>query len=220
MNKSPNHPTARRESMRWAIGGFAVGTLAPTLYLLLGGEYFLFIPRWAYIVFFPGFFAGNAVYKWRLSEEACKVAGVLAVGLAYALLALLVRFAWSTVRKRAAKGPPDRASSPSSRSRMLTLLWLFVAASAQAENPFPVPDHIWVLGVDSHHPVGIAWDNPVWAGAHSSIQTYLCFGMQHPLEIELPVVVLGLLLLGGFVAVVFSLTRWFKHRLSSLNKDT
>ena len=84
---------------------------------------------------------------------------------------------------------------------MPALLLLFAAVSAQAENPFPVPDHVWVLGIDSQHPVGVAWDNPVWAGVHSSIQIYLCFGMQHPFEIALPVIVLGPLMLGVFAVL-------------------
>ena len=195
----------------WALAGFGLGVVSASAYLLLGGEYLLFIPRWAEIVFYPGFLAGTAAYDLGLRQDAPKVVGVLAVGFAYALLALLVRLAWSTVRKRTAKGPPDRASCPSSRSGMPALLLLFAAVSAQAEG-YGVPDHIWVLGLDSHHPVGVAWDNPDWAGVHSSIQIYLCFGMQHPFEIKLPVVVLGLLMLGGFVALVLGLARRFKQR--------
>lgn len=90
----------RRGVLRWAQAGFGFGAVSATAYLLLGGEYFLFIPRWAEIVFYPGFLAGNTAYRWRLSQEACKVVGVLAVGLAYATLAALARFAWSAFKHR------------------------------------------------------------------------------------------------------------------------
>src|SRR2546422_32218 len=83
--------------------------------------------------------------------------------------------------------------------------------SAHAENPSPAPDHVWALGVESHHPVGVAWDNSVRAGILSSIQIYLCFGTQHPFELKLPVVVLGLLMSGVLVALALGLSRQFKQ---------
>ena len=88
---------------------------------------------------------------------------------------------------------------------------LLATVSVHAEG-FPIPDHVWVLGVDSHHPVGVAWDNPVWAGVHSSIQIYLGFGMQHPLELKLPVMVLALLMLGVLAALVLGLARRSQQR--------
>ena len=95
---------------------------------------------------------------------------------------------------------------------MLALFFAFVAVSAQAENLYPVPDHVWVLGIDSHHPVGVAWDKPVWTGVHSSIQIYLCLGMQHPFEMELPVLVFALLVFVIFAALMLGLVRRFKQR--------
>jgi hypothetical protein len=88
----------RRGVFRWALAGFGLGVVSATTYLSLGGEYFLFIPRWAEIVFCPGFLAGNTAYKWGLSQEACKVVGVLAVGFAYAALAALARFVRSALK--------------------------------------------------------------------------------------------------------------------------
>ncbi|HOY59859.1 MAG TPA: hypothetical protein PK640_17215 [Verrucomicrobiota bacterium] len=101
----------RRGVLRWALAGFGLGAVSATAYLLLGGEYFLFIPRWAEIVFYPGFLAGNAAYKWRLSQEASKVVGVLAVGLVYAALAALVRVAWSAVKHRRASAALNQNSA-------------------------------------------------------------------------------------------------------------
>lgn len=115
--------------VRWALTGLGVGVVSATAYLLLGGKYFVFIPRWANVVFYPGFLVGNAAYKWGLSREVSKVVGVLAMGLAYALLALLVRFAWSATRKRAAKRSSDRAVSPFSKSCMLAAASLMLLAT-------------------------------------------------------------------------------------------
>jgi len=76
------------------LAGFGAGVASATAYLLLGGEYFWSIPRWADIVFYPGFLAGSQAYRWGLSEPTSKVVGVLAVGLTYAALAVMARFAW------------------------------------------------------------------------------------------------------------------------------
>ena len=83
--------------------GFAVGVLASSAYLLLGGEYLIFVPRWASIVFYPGFSAGYWVAEhWRVADDTAKVIGVLAVGLAYALIAALTSLIWNMVRRTAA----------------------------------------------------------------------------------------------------------------------
>ena len=90
----------RRGVVRWASAGFGVGVVSATTYLLQGGDYFLFIPRWAEIVFYPGFRAGTAAYDLGLRQGAAKVVGVLAVGLAYAALAALAWFVWSALKHR------------------------------------------------------------------------------------------------------------------------
>jgi len=80
--------------------GFGVGIVTASSYLILGGDYVFFIPRWAEIAFYPGFVAGYQAYGWGLSEDLCKIVGVLAVGFAYAAIALFVRWAWRAVRRR------------------------------------------------------------------------------------------------------------------------
>lgn len=111
MKTAASIPTAResagtngrrplRRTLCWALAGFGLGVVSASVYLLLGGEYFLFIPRWAYIVFYPGFFVGNAAYDWGLSQNTSKAVGVVAVGLAYATLAALARFAWFALKLR------------------------------------------------------------------------------------------------------------------------
>lgn len=83
-----------------AAAGFAIGITLASAYLLLGGRYFLSIPRWAFIAFRPGFFMGYTAYDLGLSENISKAVGVFGVGLAYAALAVLVRFAWFALKLR------------------------------------------------------------------------------------------------------------------------
>ena len=94
MTKSPHRPTTRRESMRWAIGGFVLGTLGPTLYPLSGGDYFFSVPKWASLAFLPGFLAGFKAYDLGLREPLARVVGVVAVGIAYSALGWVACIAW------------------------------------------------------------------------------------------------------------------------------
>jgi hypothetical protein len=82
------------------LAGFGLGVIAASAYLLLDGEYLWNVPRWANVVFYPGFLAGFQAYQWGVSVPASKVVGVLAVGLAYAVLTALARFAWFALKHR------------------------------------------------------------------------------------------------------------------------
>ena len=96
----------RRGILAAALIGFCVGVVSAAAYLLLGGEYFLSTPRWADIVFYPGFAAGFKAYDLCRSEPVAKIVGVIAVGLAYGLLAGLGRLAWRMMRNcRASQHP-------------------------------------------------------------------------------------------------------------------
>ena len=112
----PAAPTAgpavrpRRRLLRWALAGFVAGVASSSAYLLLGGDYFLFVPRWAYIVFYPGFVAGIAAFDLGLRQEAPKVVGVMVVGFSYGTLFALVRFAWFAVTRRSQPAEAGRLS--------------------------------------------------------------------------------------------------------------
>ena len=90
----------RRGVVSSALIGFAIGVGIATAYLSLGFAYLLDIPLWASVVFFPGFLVGFKVNAWGLSKDVSEVVGVLAVGLAYAALAILARFAWLALKHR------------------------------------------------------------------------------------------------------------------------
>jgi hypothetical protein len=99
-----------RESLiGWpARAGFGLGVLGGAAYLLFDGEYLFQVPRWAQVVFYPGFATGFQAYHWGLREAAAKIVGVAAVGLTYALIAAIVRFVWLAVRP--ANGPTNSTS--------------------------------------------------------------------------------------------------------------
>ena len=97
-----------------ALIGFAVGILSGAGYLLLGGEYIFNIPRWASIVFYPGFFAGFWTYDHcHVSVLVAQVIGVIAVGLAYALMAALARWIWLAISQWRNKSVQNDDHNPS-----------------------------------------------------------------------------------------------------------
>ena len=80
---------------RWFAVGFSVGVLAPTIYLLFGGSDFWDVPRWATVLFYPGFWTGYYVHENIVhSKEVARVAGCITVGVSYGGIALLS--AWTT----------------------------------------------------------------------------------------------------------------------------
>jgi hypothetical protein len=95
---TPRRP--RRGVVSCALVGFGIGVGSATAYILMGGEYLLDIPRWASVVFFPGFLVGFKVNAWGLDKDVSRFVGVLAVGLAYAALAILARFPWIALKHR------------------------------------------------------------------------------------------------------------------------
>jgi hypothetical protein len=70
--------------------GVCVGCTASLVYMICGGDTFIFVPTWALIVFYPGFIAGNLAYKY-VGFEGAYVVGILAVGISYGLIALVIR---------------------------------------------------------------------------------------------------------------------------------
>lgn len=96
------NPPAWKPGKLWlaAIIGMGVGVLAGSAYLLSGGEYIVNIPRWASVVFFTGFAAGNQAANSGMGEGAAKIVGVAAVGLTYAAIAVLIYLVWHLVKRK------------------------------------------------------------------------------------------------------------------------
>jgi hypothetical protein len=83
-----------------AVIGMAIGMVAAGGYLLLGGEYLLFIPHWAKIIFYPGFVMGEMAANLGWGVDGGKVVGVITVGLTYAAIAVLIRLTWHFVKRK------------------------------------------------------------------------------------------------------------------------
>jgi hypothetical protein len=64
--------------------------MRPIIYLMDGGRDVLFIPTWAAIAFYPGFFVARQAYGWSYSERLGQTIGVIAVSLTYGLAAWLL----------------------------------------------------------------------------------------------------------------------------------
>ena len=92
-------------------------------------------------------------------------------------------------------------------SSCIVTVALFLASSTARGEYYAGPDHVWVIGVDTTHPVGIAWDWPTGDGMHKSVHTWLCFGMLPVLELTMPLAAAGLLMLCVCVALLFVVTR-------------
>ena len=113
--KTVNQNTASSRKIRSvALIGFGAGGLGGAGFLLSGGNYFLNIPRWASIVFYPGFFAGFwAAEHLHVGVLVAQVIGVIAVGLAYALMAALACWIWLAVSRRRNKSVQNDDHNPS-----------------------------------------------------------------------------------------------------------
>jgi len=106
----------KERAILWpALAGFSLGVLGGAAYLLFDGEYLFKVPRWANVVFYPGFVTGFQAYDWGLRETAAKIVGVASVGLTYALIAAIVRFVWLAVRPAKLASPVNGATGSSSQ---------------------------------------------------------------------------------------------------------
>ena len=94
------------------------------------------------------------------------------------------------------------------RTGVGALALLLARQTAYAEG-YGRPAHICMLGTDSLHSLGIAWDNSEWDGLRSSVQIWIGFGMRHPIEVTLPLAVLEPLTICVLAAVLYVLCKWF-----------
>ena len=70
--------------------GVMIGLIASWLYLLAGGQTWLFVPLWAEIVFYPGFFVGGYSYNLFGNEPLAVLLGTIAVGLFYGTVFVII----------------------------------------------------------------------------------------------------------------------------------
>ncbi len=80
--------------------GVMIGLIASWLYLLTGGSTFLSVPKWAEIVFYPGFFAGFYFYNLFRAESLAILFGSLTVGLFYGIVFVVILSLWKLFAHR------------------------------------------------------------------------------------------------------------------------
>ncbi len=88
------------QSVGAAAAGLALGIIASSTYLLMGGEYVFFVPQWAEIAFYPGFLAGRLAYDLFHLEMPAIIIGVGMVGASYALIAGVAGFIWNLLKEK------------------------------------------------------------------------------------------------------------------------
>jgi hypothetical protein len=69
--------------------GLMVGLVASWLYLLAGGSTWLFVPLWAEVIFYPGFFVGGYCY-YLFGNSIAILLGTMAVGLFYGIFFVII----------------------------------------------------------------------------------------------------------------------------------
>ena len=80
--------------------GFIIGIIASWTYILLEGDYWLFIPLWAEIVFYPGLFVGNYSYDLFGNLLIAQMVGTFSVGLFYGIVLVVILFLWNLLRRK------------------------------------------------------------------------------------------------------------------------
>ena len=79
--------------------GFCIGIFVPLIYLLMGGDIFIFVPLWAKIIFYPGLLTGNLVYP-LIGFSGAIFSGITALALFYGLIGMGIRGLIMTGSKR------------------------------------------------------------------------------------------------------------------------
>lgn len=98
----------KRFGIRVPVFGFAAGFIAAAIYVFLGGNTFLFVPRWAFIIFYPGFWTGGITYAFvddafpdGFAYWLGVAIGCVTVGMFYSVLASGIAFAVTRVQPNA-----------------------------------------------------------------------------------------------------------------------
>ncbi len=93
----------KKTKLKWFSIGFLSGLISSVIYFLSGGDVWLSIPDWAWVLFWPGFIIGE--YSFNLLstfgfEDFSLIIGVLSNGIYYGVLALIINSIVSARRKK------------------------------------------------------------------------------------------------------------------------
>ena len=80
--------------------GCMIGLIASWVYIIAGGDTWLFIPQWAEVIFFPGFFVGYSCYQiFGSNIYLGLIFGSLTVGLFYGTLFVVLMTIWNLLSR-------------------------------------------------------------------------------------------------------------------------
>lgn len=80
--------------------GFTLLFLASWLYILLGGDYWLFVPLWIEVIAYPGLLVGNTCYELFGNESLALLLGTVTIGLFYGFVFVVFHATWKLIRGR------------------------------------------------------------------------------------------------------------------------
>ena len=83
-----------RNKVKVFLAGVILGLISSWAYILADGDYWLFIPLWAEIIFYPGLLVGNFCYDLFGNEPLVLLLGTLSVGLFYGIVLSIVHLMW------------------------------------------------------------------------------------------------------------------------------
>ncbi|MCK5708078.1 MAG: hypothetical protein KAI43_10535 [Candidatus Aureabacteria bacterium] len=83
--------------------GFVFGLISSIVYVFSGGDVWLSIPNWAWVLFWPGFIAGEYSFDFFYNhglDLIVLIISFLSISIYYGILALLINYIVSTLRKK------------------------------------------------------------------------------------------------------------------------
>ena len=83
-----------KNMMKTFLIGLMLGLISSWIYILAGGETWLFVPSWAEILFYPGFTVGHYCYV-IFGVQLAILIGTLSVGLFYGITLVVILLLWS-----------------------------------------------------------------------------------------------------------------------------
>ena len=88
----------QKNKMKLFCVGFILGFIISWAYILLGGDYWLFVPLWVKIIAYPGLLVGNTCYDLFGNEPFALLLGTVTIGLFYGVIFVVFHVIWKLIR--------------------------------------------------------------------------------------------------------------------------
>ncbi len=93
----------KKIKLKYIFVGFLSGLISSIVYVFSGGDVWLAIPSWAWVLFWPGFMAGEYSHYFLSDyglEDISLIIGFLSVAIYYGVFALIIYYIVSAWRKK------------------------------------------------------------------------------------------------------------------------